>query len=114
MKFRYKIFLAPGIAIAFLIIFAIIAYFSLYAERNINDSLLSTQDSVAHLQNGYQQITDAHALTYRLFTIIESLSAAEVKESTQKIDKKFNLPTTSSRRLRKNWQWQSLTRYFQI
>ena len=89
MKFRYKIFLAPGIAIAFLITFAIIAYFSLYAERDTNDSLLSTQDSIAHLQDGYQQITDAHALTYRLFTIVESLSAAEIKDNTQKIDKKI-------------------------
>ncbi|MCB1919285.1 MAG: methyl-accepting chemotaxis protein [Candidatus Competibacteraceae bacterium] len=89
MRFQYKIFLAPGISIAFLIIFAIIAYFSLYEERNISDDLLSTQDSVAHFQNGYQQITDAHALTYRLFTIIASLSAEKVKESTQEIDKKI-------------------------
>ncbi|HRD50710.1 MAG: hypothetical protein JNK95_06695 [Candidatus Competibacter sp.] len=87
MKFHYKIFLAPGISITFLIAFAATAYFYLYEERNTNDSLLSRQASVAILQDGYQKITDAHALTYRLLTVAANLNEIQVKETTQRIEK---------------------------
>jgi methyl-accepting chemotaxis protein len=80
MKVWHKILVAPGLAIAFLLILGITTYSVLTRQNSTLDDLFSTRFGNYQLAaKSSDAIGDAHAGVYRLFTWIGNLNDEKVK-----------------------------------
>jgi methyl-accepting chemotaxis protein len=91
MKTWHKILIAPGIAIACLLVFGAIAY-SAVAEQNrvLEDLTNRRMVGVTTVGDAAQDMSEVHSNVYRLFTWIANLSEEKVKEAVTTQRKKID------------------------